>query len=63
MNRDDLKPTGRSGEQFRNEITTVETVSNNIKLEFELQACVIISLKFGKFHRKQHTRNSIEKEI
>jgi hypothetical protein len=60
---DDLKLTGISEEELRNEIKIVKTISNDIKMEFGLGKYARISLKSGKVQRKQHTGNIMAKEI
>jgi hypothetical protein len=42
---DDRKFIGRSEEELTNEIQTVKTLSNNIKMKFGLQKCARICLK------------------
>jgi hypothetical protein len=44
---DDLKLIGRSEEKLRNEIKTVKTFSDDIKIKFGLKRCAKISLKNG----------------
>jgi hypothetical protein len=57
---DDLKLTGRSEEELRNEIKIVKTFSNDIKLKFGLEKCARISLKNGKVYRQEHIGNTME---
>jgi hypothetical protein len=49
---DDLKLIGRSEEELRNEIKTVQTFSNDIKMKFGSEKCAKISLKSGTVYRK-----------
>jgi hypothetical protein len=60
---DDLKLTGRSDEELRNEIKIVKTFSDYIKMKFGLEKCARISSKNGAVCRKQHIGNAMEKEI
>jgi predicted Mrr-cat superfamily restriction endonuclease len=50
----DLKLIGRNEEELRNEIRTLKTISNDIKMEHGLEKCTRVSLKSGKVHRKQN---------
>jgi hypothetical protein len=60
---DDLKLTGRSEEELRNEIKIVKTFSDDIKMNFGLEKCARISLKNGTIYAKQHIGNTVENEI
>jgi hypothetical protein len=51
---DDLKMTGRSEEELRNEIEIVKTFSDDIKSKFGLEKCARISLKNGTVYRKHN---------
>jgi hypothetical protein len=41
---DDLKLTGRSEEELRNEIKIVKTFSNDVEMKFGLEKCARVSL-------------------
>jgi hypothetical protein len=56
----DLQLTGRSQEELTNEIQTVKTISNDIKMIFGLEKCAKICLKSGKVHRKQYMGNTMD---
>jgi hypothetical protein len=49
---DDLKLTRRSEEDLKNEIRTVGTSSNDMKMEFAMEKCARVFSESGKIHRK-----------
>jgi hypothetical protein len=61
---DDLKMTVRGEEELRNEIRTVKTISNVIKMEFGLEKCARVSFKKWQSSQKtthrKHNREYIK---
>jgi len=57
------KAIGRREEELRNEIRSVKTVNNSIKIEFGLKNYAIVSLKTGSVHRGQHVGSTVENGI
>ena len=50
---DDLKLYAKSGEQTNTLVRTVYVFSTNIRMEFEIKKCEILTMKRGKIVKKE----------
>jgi hypothetical protein len=60
---DDLKLIAKSEEEFRKQIQTVKTFSDDIHIDFGLEKCAKITLKKGKLIHSQNLVIDINREI
>jgi len=60
---DDLKLPGRNKNDLKNEIKIVQTISKDIKMNFDLEKCARICLKIGRVQSKMHIGSTFENDI
>jgi len=59
----DLKLQGRKGNDLKNEIHIVLTISTDINKNFSLEKCERICVKRGRVQSKMHIGNTVENDI
>ena len=60
---DDLKLLGRNGNDLKNEIKIVHTISKYLNMNFGFEKCARICLKRGRVQSKMHIGNTFENDI
>ena len=60
---DDLKLLGRNENDLKNKIKIVQTISEDINMNFGLEKCVRICLKRGRVQSKMYIGNTFENDI
>jgi len=60
---DDLKLIAKSEEDFRKQIQTIKTFSDDIHMDFGLEKCAKITFKKGKLIHSQNLVIDINREI
>jgi len=60
---DDLKLLGRNENDLKNEIKIVQTISEDVNMNFGLEKCARICLKRGRVQSIMHIGNTFENDI
>ena len=60
---DDLKLLGRNGNDLKNEIKIVRTISKHIKMNFGLEKCTRMCLQSGTVQSKMYVGSTFENDI